>query len=147
MRSADNPRSTGMKTMFRRFAGTSAALLFLSCLVLTPLAGGQSAQATVDRVIADPRVKAAEQFIDTDHDRIVREIIALTEIEAPPFKEFQRANAFMQLLKDYGLTNVEMDQEGNVTGLRKGSRGAPLVAIAAHLDTVFPAETEIKVRR
>ena len=32
-------------------------------------------------------------------------------------------------------------------GVRKGTGGGPLVAIAAHLDTVFPEGTDVKVRR
>jgi len=31
--------------------------------------------------------------------------------------------------------------------LRKGTGGGPLIAIAAHLDTVFPAGTDVKVKR
>src|SRR5207247_805557 len=81
------------------------------------------------------------------HDRIIREVIAITEIEAPPFKETIRARAFMQMLKDHGLSNVEMDAEGNVMGIRKGAGAGPLIAIAAHLDTVFPEGTDVKVRR
>jgi acetylornithine deacetylase/succinyl-diaminopimelate desuccinylase-like protein len=55
----------------------------------------------------------------------------------------------MAMLKTAGLSDVEMDAEGNVMGLRRGSgpAGAPLVVMAAHLDTVFPEETDVKVRR
>jgi len=49
-------------------------------LLLTASLRAQSPQATVDRVVNDPRLKIAEQFIRSDHDRLVREIIALTEI-------------------------------------------------------------------
>jgi acetylornithine deacetylase/succinyl-diaminopimelate desuccinylase-like protein len=53
------------------------------------------------------------------------------------------------MLKTAGLSDVEMDAEGNVMGLRRGSgpAGAPLVVMAAHLDTVFPEDTDVKVRR
>ena len=55
----------------------------------------------------------------------------------------------MAMLKEAGLSDVEMDAEGNVMGLRRGTGpvGAPLVVMAAHLDTVFPEETNVKVRR
>ena len=85
--------------------------------------------------------------IDRDHDRMVREIITLTEIPAPPFKEQARGDAYLAMLRATGLTNVERDAEGNVMGLRKGTGGGPLVAIAAHLDTVFPEGTDVKVKR
>jgi len=95
----------------------------------------------------DPRFQAAEDFVETDHDRFVREIIQITEIEAPPFKEAKRGKAFAEMLRQSGLSNVEIDSEGNVIGVRKGTGGGPMIAIAAHLDTVFPEGTNVKVRR
>ena len=95
----------------------------------------------------DPRFQAAEDFVATDHDRFVREIIQITEIEAPPFKEAKRGKAFADMLRQSGLSNVEIDSEGNVIGMRKGTGGGPMIAIAAHLDTVFPEGTNVKVRR
>lgn len=120
----------------------SFALVFLT----SPL-WAQAPLLTVDRIAGDPKVKSAEQFVHSDHDRVVREIISLTEIPAPPFRETERAHVFMQMLKESGLTNVEMDAEGNVMGTRKGVGNGPLVAIAAHLDTVFPEGTNVKVKR
>src|SRR5262244_103905 len=94
-----------------------------------------------------PKFLAAEDFIAGDHDRVVREIIQITEIEAPPFKEEKRAKAFAEMLRQSGLSDVEIDMEGNVIGTRKGTGTGPLIAIAAHLDTVFPEGTNVKVRR
>ena len=98
-------------------------------------------------MLTDPKFKAAEQFIDKDHDRLVREIIQITEIEAPPFMEEKRAKAFAEMLRQSGLTDVHIDMEGNVIGVRRGTGNGPLIAIAAHLDTVFPEGTDVKVRR
>lgn len=117
--------------------------------------GAVSAQAatspekTVAHVMSSPGYRAAVQQLDRDHDRIVQEIITLAEIPAPPFKEKARAAAYLDMLKAAGLQDVEMDAEGNVMGLRRGTgaAGRPLVVIAAHLDTVFPEGTPIKVRR
>jgi acetylornithine deacetylase/succinyl-diaminopimelate desuccinylase-like protein len=55
----------------------------------------------------------------------------------------------MAMLKAHGLSDVEMDPEGNVMGLRRGTgpAGGPLVVLAAHQDTVFPEGTVVKVRR
>jgi tripeptide aminopeptidase len=103
--------------------------------------------SSVQRVLTDAKFQAAEDFVSQDHDRFVREIIQITEIEAPPFKEARRAKAFMEMLRQSGLANVEIDAEGNVIGIRKGSGTGPAIAIAAHLDTVFPEGTNVKVRR
>jgi acetylornithine deacetylase/succinyl-diaminopimelate desuccinylase-like protein len=123
---------------------TAAMVVLVLWQVRAP---AQSPQSIVERVGNHPGYLAAQQFIDADHERIVRDIITLTEIPAPPFKEAARAKVFGQMLRESGLANVEVDAEGNVIGLRKGSGTGPLVAIAAHLDTVFPEETEIRVRR
>src|SRR5262252_548409 len=131
-----------MARWFMRIAPKVALLILLA-----PSLWAQSPQAMVDRVVTDPRLKTAEQFIRSDHDRVIREIISLTEIPAPPYMEMERARAFMLMLKDHGLTNVEMDPEGNVMGIRKGMGNGPLIAIAAHLDTVFPEGTKIKVKK
>jgi acetylornithine deacetylase/succinyl-diaminopimelate desuccinylase-like protein len=67
----------------------------------------------------------------------------------PPFKEAARAKVFAQMLKDSGIDGVEIDPEGNVLGLRKGTGSGPLIVIAAHLDTVFSGRNEChsKTRR
>jgi acetylornithine deacetylase/succinyl-diaminopimelate desuccinylase-like protein len=70
----------------------------------------------------------------------------LTEIPAPPFKEAQRAAAVKALLSASGL-NVQIDATGNVIGELGGVNEKEFVMLSAHLDTVFPAGTEVKVRR
>jgi acetylornithine deacetylase/succinyl-diaminopimelate desuccinylase-like protein len=119
-------------------------------LVLCLTASGW-AQATQDgavkRVLDDPKFKAAIAALDKDHDRLVAEIVLLTEIPAPPFKEDARGAKYLEMLRAAGLSNVERDAEGNVMGLRRGTGGGPLIAIAAHLDTVFPEGTDVKVKR
>ena len=89
---------------------------------------------------------AARTFIQADQDRFVRELVTLTEIPAPPFKEQARAAAFANLLRQSGLADVETDAEGNVMALRKGA-GRGLLVVNAHLDTVFPEGTNVKVKR
>src|SRR5712664_2986127 len=72
--------------------------------------------------------------------------VRLTEIPAPPFQEAQRAAAVKTLLASSGL-EVQIDKAGNVIAELRGTNEKEIVALAAHLDTVFPASTEIKVRR
>jgi len=130
--------------LFSRIAPRIATL----ALLLAIIGGAASAQTgNVQRVLADPKFQAAQEFIAKDHDRFVRETIQITEIEAPPFKEAKRAKAFVEMLRQSGLSDVEIDPEGNVIGLRRGTGTGPLIAIAAHLDTVFPEGTNVKVRR
>ena len=126
---------------------TASSLALACALTIAPLAFGQTPQAVVDRISKLSNVRNAEQIIENDHDRIVREMIALNEIPAPPFKEMQRARAFAEMLRESGMSNVEIDPEGNVLALRKGTGSGPMVAVAAHLDTVFPEGTDVRVKR
>jgi tripeptide aminopeptidase len=89
---------------------------------------------------------AATAFIRSDQDRFVKELITLTEVPSPPFKEQARAAAFAGLLRQSGLAGVETDPEGNVMALRKGA-GRGLLVVNAHLDTVFPEGTDVRVKR
>lgn len=123
------------------------SVAFLALLVAVPRA--QSPDATVRALVDGPKFKAAVAFIQADHERFVSELVALTEIPAPPFKEEARAKAFMEMLRRQGLSDVEMDTEGNVMGIRRGTgaAGGPVLLVNAHLDTVFPEGTDVKVKR
>ena len=132
-------------------------LLLWLTLALVPQAGAPSAPtsgaATLAGVIDSAKFKTAAAALDRDFDRHVAETIRLTEIAAPPFKESERAKVYADLFRQHGLADVEIDPEGNVLGLRRGSGPSTgservgLIAIAAHLDTVFPEGTTVKVRR
>jgi acetylornithine deacetylase/succinyl-diaminopimelate desuccinylase-like protein len=125
----------------------TAARIAVIFLLLGGRVFAQTPEATADRIINHDKFKAAQAFMDKDYDRYVKEIIELTEIEAPPFKEERRARHYLEMLRQHGLTNVEIDAEGNAMGIRKGAGNGPLIAIAAHLDTVFPEGTDVKVKR
>jgi tripeptide aminopeptidase len=129
------------ETLFTNIARKAAFALVLSCAAV--VAQGPPPQ----RIVATPKFQAAEDFISKDHERFVREIIQINEVEAPPFKEEARAKLYADMLRQTGLTEVQIDAEGNVIGVRKGATGGPMIAIAAHLDTVFPEGTNVKVRR
>lgn len=106
-------------------------------------------EADVKRILDSPQFKQAAAFIESDYDRFVQELIALNEIPAPPFKELARAKAYAEMLRKAGLSDVSIDEEGNAMGVRRGAgpAGGPVVAVLAHLDTVFPEGTDVKVKR
>lgn len=107
-----------------------------------------SPNAEVARVLASPAYKSAVASIDKEHGRIVEEGIKLTEIPAPPFKEEARAREFEKMIRASGLSDVKIDEEGNVLAVRKGTSGdGKFVVLSAHLDTVFPPNTDVKVKR
>ena len=126
-----------------------AILSLAAAALVVAAAAAQSPDARLRALLDGPRFKQATAFIESDQDRFVRELIALTEIPAPPFKEQARAKAYMEMLRQVGLADVETDPEGNVTGIRRGAgaAGGPLLLVNAHLDTVFPEGTDVKVKR
>ena len=91
-------------------------------------------------------VKQALAFVDEQFDRQVTEWITVTEIPAPSTKEQRRAAYVKAELEKMGLT-VTIDDIGNVMARRKGTGGGPTVVFAAHMDTVHPLETNVKVTR
>lgn len=101
----------------------------------------------IKRITLSAPFKRAAATLDAQHEQWVKNIIAITEIPAPPFKEAARAKAYLAMFKERGLSEAEIDEEGNVLGLRRGSKSGDLVVVSAHLDTVFPEGTNVKVRR
>ncbi len=133
----------------RRFVLASAVIAasIAAARAQTPSTGAEA-------IVRSPSFVAASDFLARDYDRFVRELITLTEIPAPPFKETARGAAFLQMLRASGLADVETDAEGNVMGVRRGSASAlratadqPMLAVLAHLDTVFPEGTDVHVKR
>ncbi|MCA3721740.1 M20/M25/M40 family metallo-hydrolase [Phenylobacterium sp.] len=125
-----------------------ALILFLA--LQPPQPAVASPEAEVRKILDDPRFAEARKSLAAGHARTVADIIRLTEIPAPPFGETRRAEAFRADFEAHGLKDVRVDAEGNVTGVRPGRRTngkGPFVAVAAHLDTVFPAGTDVTVRR
>ena len=100
----------------------------------------------IKRLVKNKKVKAAFEHIVSLETKTLERHIALTEIEAPPFKEEKRATVFAEYYRDLGMDSVWIDSEGNVLGLLLGSEGKQTVALDAHLDTVFPEGTNVKVR-
>ena len=133
----------------RKTCGGCAAVAATLALAACPgaPAGAQAGSGDPGALIRSAAFREASAFIASDYDRFVRELVALTEIPAPPFKEAARAQAFAALLREAGLRDVEIDPEGNVLGLRAGASGDGILAIVAHLDTVFPEGTDVRVRR
>jgi tripeptide aminopeptidase len=80
-------------------------------------------------------------------EAMIAEWIKVTEIPAPSGKEQERAAYVRAELEKLGLSEVRVDELSNVSAVRKGTGGGPTIAIAAHLDTVFPLETKLTVKR
>ena len=124
----------------------SLLCLSLAAFAASPAIAAADADGAVRRIVSSPSYKTAAAALDTGHDQWVADIIKITEVPAPPFKEEVRAKSFAEMLRARGLA-PSIDAEGNVLALRKGTAGGPVVVVSAHLDTVFPEGTVVKVRR
>jgi acetylornithine deacetylase/succinyl-diaminopimelate desuccinylase-like protein len=95
-------------------------------------------------LLASPEIRAAFAHVERERDAILREWIAITEINAPSGKEGARADFIERLLQSYKTLDVRRDGAGNVVATRRGTSGGPRVVIDAHMDTVFQEGLKIK---
>lgn len=100
----------------------------------------------IKQLVKNKKVQEAFQIIADLEDKTRERLITLTEIEAPPFKETKRAKEFAKRIKAIGINKVWIDEEGNVLGFLKGTEGNRTVVLDAHIDTVFPEGTDVRVR-
>ena len=97
--------------------------------------------------MATPHVARALRFFETKAEAITEEQIRICSIPASPFGEQERAEYLSRKFSELGLTEVEIDEEGNCLGLLRGSSRSRLMVVSAHLDTVFSADTDFNVVR
>ncbi len=100
----------------------------------------------IEAIAQDKKVAKALAWLDKNADWVTEQQIAITEIPAPEFAEKERGAYVARLLAANGL-NVRTDSVGNVIGERQGTVEKYVVLIVAHLDTVFPADTPVQVKR
>jgi len=94
-----------------------------------------------------PEVARAADYARAGDEATLATQIEISEIPAPPFEEGPRARRLADLLEEAGLGGVRLDEVGNVLGERHGTTDGPPIVVSAHLDTVFPAGTDVGVLR
>ncbi len=108
-------------------------------------AAAQEYQDQIQALMADPAVQVALDHIEATDEQTMADLTMLTQIPAPPFMEEARGQAFLARLQEIGVDSAWVDEEGNVIGLRRGTGGGEVLALAGHLDTVFPEGTDVSV--
>jgi tripeptide aminopeptidase len=102
---------------------------------------------TIDRLLAQPDVDRLLSRVKHSQQETIALTVRIAQIPAPTGAEGERAAFVAQEMTALGLADVHTDAVGNVIGRRPGSGDGPTVMLAAHTDTVFPAETDLTVRR
>lgn len=93
-----------------------------------------------------PVARRLQEMAEASLPKLVNEVIAICQIPSPTFSEKRRGEYVKQRMAEIGLSDVHMDAVGNVIGRLKGTGRGPTVLVAAHIDTVFPMETNVTVR-
>jgi tripeptide aminopeptidase len=100
---------------------------------------------SVSQLLEQGNVRVANENIVSTDDQTLDHQIGLAQIPAPPFGEEARGLRMVELLGEAGLTDVDQDAVGNVFALRPGVEDREPLVLSAHLDTVFPADTDLTV--
>jgi acetylornithine deacetylase/succinyl-diaminopimelate desuccinylase-like protein len=117
--------------------------LALSLLVaFTTVVAAQGTDPSTNAAVRDALAR-----IRSDNAWTVEQQVSICEVAAPPFMEERRGAEMKRRFEALGFRNVRIDSIGNVIAERPGAGGGPVVVIAAHLDTVFPEETDVSVTR
>ncbi len=102
-------------------------------------------KAVVQQCYTHPAVHAALADL-ADYRSTLATAIEIQQVPAPTFAERPRSSLVSQRMQALGLHDVEIDELGNVYGRRPGQRDRPALLVSAHLDTVFPADTDLSIR-
>jgi tripeptide aminopeptidase len=142
---ADRSPQSALRTLARK----SLQLLGVCCIFIgmAAMPARTKDAVSIERIAQDSRVQAALASFEKNAEWITDEQVRLTEIPAPSFAEGHRAEALRHMLTSVGW-KTEIDSAGNVVSERAGNGSAKdVVLIAAHIDTVFPQGTRVRVKR
>src|SRR5215469_8071133 len=98
----------------------------------------------IRNLAAMPTVRSAYAWLLSGEAQLVSWQLEVARIPAPPFGEQARSEWLLERFLEQGLEDVHADEVGNVFGVRPGASDK-LVAVSAHMDTVFPAGTPLNV--
>ncbi len=152
----NHPNNCSMRSFFKAsalfllamYAGFSCSAKYRTSISLSSdTTASEQASSAIKLLKKHPKViKAVELILELEAETRKNHIL-LTEIPAPPFKEEKRAAKYAEMIRHIGADSVWIDQEGNVIALRKGNGTSDkVIAIDAHLDTVFPEDTDVSVK-
>src|SRR6202166_4721244 len=105
----------------------------------------QQVQQEVTRLAASPEGRSAFNWFRVQEPQLAHWQMEMARIPAPPFGESARAEWLAERFREVGLDDVRIDDVGNVFGVHPGF-GQRYVALSAHIDTVFPANTPLNIR-
>lgn len=101
---------------------------------------------SIEKLAVAPECARGLDWIAKNANWVTDQQIRLTEIPAPEFNEARRGEFLKSLFEAAGL-QVRTDKIGNVIAERPGTDAKSVILLVAHLDTVFPASADVRVKR
>jgi tripeptide aminopeptidase len=135
-----NRTNRNSHTILRVHSRNSRSFATTALLILFALPAGAQATRHEPAVIQSMLAK-----LKTDNAWTLEQQRTICEIPAPPFKETARGLEYKKRFEAMGL-RARVDAIGNVLAERPGTGRGPTIVLAGHLDTVFPEETDVRVK-
>lgn len=132
--------------MLIRLRLAALAAVHAAVFAAAPLDAQQYPTAWDSAQLRRPDVRAALAHLESNFPQQMEEWIRIAQMPGQPGFEQQRGTYVRAEMERLGL-RVSVDSIGNVTGVRRGTGGGPTTVFAAHMDIVFPKETNTTVRR
>lgn len=104
-------------------------------------------RSALDALTADPKVRKALAFQEADQEEVIQRQMELTLIPAPSYHEQEKAARLLEMFKAEGLEDCHIDEYGNCVSVRRGTGGGKTTLLEGHMDTVFPLDTKLEIRR
>lgn len=104
--------------------------------------------ANIDQFIGtnESLLKRLFEKINGSRDVIIARVRRIAETPSPTFQETGRTQYLMTEFPEVGLVDVHSLPMGSVLGFTRSRRAPLTLLLAAHIDTVFPMETDLKTR-
>lgn len=91
----------------------------------------------IDRVFAG---------IDAARNSLIARVREIAEIPSPSFQEAERSTYLMEAFPTAGLSDTTRLPKGSVIGFTGSARDENMLLLAAHIDNVFPMDTDLTTR-
>lgn len=101
----------------------------------------------VKEILENDQVKHANDYLLNDDANTLKEQLELVQIPSPSFEEAVKCQVIEKKLKEYGLTDIVVDNVGNLIATRPGTKDRPNIVISTHMDTVFEKDTDLTVTK
>jgi tripeptide aminopeptidase len=115
--------------------------------ILTTSSAYPQPPPTLAKLLQQGSTRAALEAARAGEQRTIDDQVRFCSVPAPPFEESARGEVLRREFIALGLRNVRADRAGNILGDRPGQAAGPRLVLASHLDTVFPSDTDVRVRR